>query len=171
VSDNPYQSPAEMPTVDMLGKAEQRRLGGFVVTVLILDSIPCLLRLFVYLCGLVFGRIRFHNGSTVANVCLVAGTIAFALSGNVLILLKKRAGVLLAAMGLVLSLIGGGLSFWRAFPMLPPQGTTEAMWRTIQVSVLFFWALWLIIYGIVVWKAAKRLKWFRADGGTKRQVV
>jgi hypothetical protein len=171
VSDNPYQSPTETPLADSSaeqpGQVEQQRLGGFIVTVLILDCIPCMLRLYVYLYGLLHGRIQFPNGSAIAIFCLVLGTIVFAFSGNLLILLKKRSGILLAVAGFVLSLLAGGFSFLRAFPMSPPQDTTVAMWHAIQVSVLLFWAFWLVIYGVVVWTAAKRLGWVRRNVGRK----
>jgi hypothetical protein len=169
VSDNPYQSPTEVATaglsVEKLGQVGQQRLGGLICTVLILDCIPCLGRFSGGIYHVVNTGLRLHDVNFIVNLCLLFGIAASGLSGNVLILLKKKAGVLLAVIGFALSVTAAGFALLRFSRSVSPQEPAISE-HTILVFIVAFWACWLIVYGIVVWMAAKKLGWIRRNVST-----
>jgi hypothetical protein len=168
-----------MPYTDMAGDpidAGRKRLGGLVCTVLILDCIPCLLRLYVCIFVVATSVVDFGNVSHVTVVFLLAGTAVSALSGNVLILVKNRwVGIPLAVTGLVLSAVTWGFWWHLRFERVSssPSGTPpRGMWlpdlNPIEALLISFWAGWLILYGIVLWNAAKKLRWLRGNVNSGR---
>ena len=88
-----------------------------------------------------------------------------------LILLKKPIGIPVAITGIALAIVGWGVAVWVAIRTSSP--VTDPAFLAVVAS---FWAGWLILYGIVVWMAAKKLRWPQTGnrpliGGKAKQYV
>ena len=163
MSDNPYQSPAETSTgnssAETLGQDGPQRLGGFICTVLVFDCVPCSLKLYGCLISL---RAWGHSTDAFAYAYpfLLAGIAIFGLSGNIFILLKKRIGIPFAVSGLALAIIVDAECAWTYLHM---SLSLQATMRAVLMVMTLLAACWSIVYGIVLWKAAKKLGWLRRN--------
>jgi hypothetical protein len=92
-----------------MSESETPRLGRLVWTVLILDCLPCLVRLFAGGEELIGRRVAEcftqHFG-------FIFGIAIFGLFGNILILCRKRIGIPLAVASIILDLVSGGMDLW-----------------------------------------------------------
>jgi hypothetical protein len=174
MSDNPYESPAEISSVDFsaenIADTASRRLGWFVCTVLTFDCLPCLFRLFV-LVFFIKTSIRHYNPplSEIAGLCLMVGIVAFSLSGNICLLLKKMVGIPLVITGLVLSTIYWNIAMWLGISEQPPSNFTAPQFLAFLAVIAISAAGWLILYGFVVWKTAKKLRWLQRKARLEEQ--
>ena len=154
MSDNPYQSPASMQLGNV---AESPKLGRLIWTVLILDSLPCLFRLSIVLRDAING-VSYHYPAVFfyQQYGFMAGIAGCGLSGNILILLKKRAGIPLAVAGIVLVIAFDGITLWER-----RKQSGSAFW--FMVAAILTRVGWLVFYGIVIRMAARRLARFRRE--------
>lgn len=164
MSDNPYQSPAEiLPVEPATGDAdiESRRLGRGISTVFLLDSLGCAIRVYIFVTAI---KIVIHhfNALILATTCLMVAITFFGFSGDILILMKKRVGIPLASIGLALGAINWGRGLWLFFqrPFHDPIEKTA-----IGVTIVLY-PCWLVLYGCVLRLAAKKLRPHRKDNGT-----
>jgi len=167
MSDNPYQSPASTQFADFSGDGadlRMRRLGWFVWTILILDSFSCVLRGSGVAYNIIVQVAVFHFFPIGAWCWLPWGSVLImavcALSGNILILSKRRAGVPLAVAGLLLAVIADGINsicgdIILVRLMLARHETPLQIDTT--VAALLIIVGWLILYGLAVRTAARRL--------------
>jgi len=88
--------------------------------------------------------------------------------GNILILLKMKVGIPLAITGIALSIIKCGWLVWIVIRIPSPSFMYEANSKVIS---LLFWVCWLILYGIVVRKAAKKLGCPRRNASPEERAV
>ena len=169
MSENPYQSPAEISLADFSAEnaadAGPIRWGGLIWMVLLLDSISCLIVLIECLHA-VFDVIFLNLPlNKFVPFCLMVGIAISCLNGNILILLKKRGGIPLAVTGIVLSIVNWGVCMW--MNIYNSSRIIEIEFELVVVSS--FWAGWLILYSFVVWKAAKKLGWLRRNSRSEEQ--
>jgi hypothetical protein len=160
MSDNPYEPPASIqtgnPRAREVADAESPGLGGLIWTVLILDSIPCLWNLLILIGDVVGGHARYllwnYPVEFFRHYGFWVGISGCGLSGNILILLKKRAGIPFAVAGIFLLIVAGGIALWE----LRNDHRNFSFLVTILVDVG-----WSVFYGIVVWMAARKLGFIR----------
>lgn len=123
MSDNPYNSPVYgapgQPTFDPFGKQPAAKtLGGFVLTILILDLIFCALRLGLAALGAVgFAMIEPDDPMRPTVVFEVGTGLAIALFGisaNIMILLQNRIGIYLAVVKILFTAANMLVGIWQA---------------------------------------------------------
>ena len=157
MSDNLYQSPRAVER----GNVQAPKLGRLVWTVLILDSLPCLFRVFIGIGDVLNGNARNlllnYPVSFLDLYGFMAGIAVFGLIGNILILLKKRAGIPFAFASILIVLASDGTALWQH-----RHQSRDGMFWFMVVGILIRVG-WLVFYGIVVWIAARRLA---RPGGT-----
>ncbi len=135
------------------------KFGPLIWTVLLLDTLPCLWRLF--LCGqdvfdgyanrlFVSAPAAFFN-----HYGFILGIALCGLCGNTLILLRRRAGVPLAVAGIVIDLISAGADLWSH------RHVNWFDWPASYAFMLGFELVragWLVFYGAVVRTAARKMR-------------
>jgi hypothetical protein len=132
--------------------AKSPRLGGLIWTVLVLDSVGCLYVLFVCLSEGLYGLVARHIDLVFVIVFFapIALPSVPALIGNTLILLRRRQGSLFAFTAILLVPACSAYVLWEL----------RSRFFTSPLEILWFPLLrvcWLILYGIVVRMAGKKL--------------
>lgn len=169
--ESPFQSPAGADLGDFSpgesAASRSPKLGILVWTVLILDSLGCSLHLYVGLQETIHtarNSLLSDASSFVMWAANVIGIGLFGLSGNILILLKRRVGIPLAMVSMFAEVVRNGYGIWshsdagRLFDY-------ELDDYHLFMAGLLTQVAWLLFYGIVVWIAARRLKrTFGRDG-------
>jgi hypothetical protein len=168
MNENPYESPmyAQVPGAvpGPTGAAFQPvGLGGFVLTVVILDIVFCCLRLLLVLVG-VAGYASLPQDFPLRPTAIYEfgtgfGIVVFGLLANTLILLKKRIGIPLAAVSVLFTVLSVFVGVWQAKLMAPNDlGTPEGpgfligacFGITVRVGLL-------VLYIAAVVQARKRI--------------
>jgi hypothetical protein len=133
------------------------RFGPLIWTVLLLDTVPCLLGLFFGGQELFHGISSFASSPAAffAHYGFIFGLALCGLCGNTLILLRKRAGVPLAVAGIVIDLVSVGAGLW---------SNRHVSWfgwpdsYAFQLGVELARTGWLVFYGAVVRMAARKMR-------------
>jgi hypothetical protein len=130
------------------------RLGALICSVLIIDSLPGLIRL-----GACVGDvIDAHAGHLLVNYpsrfvyswCLVLAIGIYGLIANGLILLRNRAGVPLAIFNIFLVVFCEIGALWE-------HRSDDQTRYMFMVAFDTARLCWLILYGFVIWSAARKL--------------
>jgi hypothetical protein len=136
MSDNPYESPAYVHVVPgMSGPADAAAgrvgLGPFVLTILILDLVFCCLRLGMGVLGIAGYALVAQENPLRRTILFEVGTAfgmaIFGFSADTLILIKKRIGIPLAGVKVLLTVASIFVGVWQGSLMMPgdlatPQG-------------------------------------------------
>jgi hypothetical protein len=156
--------PLAAPLADSNGKGRSMsdsspRFGRLIWTVLVFDSLPCLLRLF--LCGqdVVDGHASrlFVNAPATFfdHYGFVLGVAICGFCGNLLILLRRKSGIPLAVAGIVIDVLAGATALFEQ---------RHLHWLGWPDSYAFMLGAelmrcgWLILYGFVISMAAKSMR-------------
>jgi len=159
MSDNPYQSPASTKLAHFSAgepiDACAAGFGAFIWIVLILDGLFCASMMF-FLCLKVFSGHASSLGSfqdwrlLLLQYGFLVGACVCALTGDVLILAKRRVGIPLAFASIFLVIV-----FWGS-TLCQPGSMLLLFWRQIAIATLLR-AGWLTIYGIAVKMASREM--------------
>jgi hypothetical protein len=178
VSENPYESPFHMgPATGLPGAAElaprQVRLGPFVMTIVIMDLVLCSLRLLVGVFSTVGYMVIPESDplrvSVMSEIVSAFGIAAFGLPANILILMKNRFGILLAAGSILFTAYGLFVGVWQARLMMPanlsgPEGVGFLVGAVFSIGIRL--AL-LALYVVAVLRARRILASHSAVGPTQ----
>jgi hypothetical protein len=135
----------------VLREKRMPRFGPFVWTVLILDCLPCLLRLFAGGEELIGRHIADYF---TAHFGFIFGIAVFGLCGNILILCRKRIGIFLALASVILDLVSASCDLWsqRNLPWFDWPASYALM-----VGFEIARACWLMVYAIAVRIAVRKM--------------
>ncbi|TVS11940.1 MAG: hypothetical protein EA424_23140 [Planctomycetaceae bacterium] len=165
MSDNPYNSPLYgapgQPTLDPFGsRPAVKTLGGFVLTILILDLVFCAMRFGLAMLGAVgFAMIEPDDPMRPTVVFEVGTGLAIALFGisaNILILLKKPIGIYLAVVKIFFTVANMLVGIWQASLQFGPiaEGAVGAERTGILVGftigILFVLGFRLTLMGLYI---------------------
>ena len=167
MSDNPYQSPLVTPSFDptaqLAGYPAAPKLGGFIMTMVIMDLVFCTLRLLAAAMSMIGATMLPANNPLLQSVpfeiATSLGVAVCGLTGNTLILLKKKLGVAISV-GTVLFTVGSiGVGAWQAMLLCPAKlNTPEGVGHVIGVAfALIVRTILLVLYGIALRIAATKL--------------
>jgi hypothetical protein len=131
------------------------RLGVLIWSVLIIDSLPGLIRLGTCVGDVIDG----HAGHLLMNYpsrfvyswCLVLAIGIYGLIANLLILLRNRAGVPLAVFNVLLVVLCEIGALWEH------RHDADRAGYMFMVGFDTARLCWLALYGFVIWSAAKKL--------------
>lgn len=179
MADNPYEPPSDASLAGISSyrssNALTQELGCFICSVLILDCIPSLIKLVVCVVQIINGRAaNIHHHSTSLQLIFWTFLVVmpvFVLSGNILILLKNKFGIPIVFISAVLAIISYCRGFWILAHRRPPLSFSESTYFSILVTNGLLFAGWLILYGFVIWMAAKELGWIRTYDSLKEYSV
>ena len=158
MSENPYKSPActRVDDISAEGKAyvESRSLGRLVWTVLVFDSILCMLLIVCILVGVIEGSFCYYLIERPVHFLegfgLMIGIVVCSLGGNILILAKRNLGISFATAGIFFVIAFDAFGTWR-------QWNASGVNPLLLVVEMIIRGCWLVFYSEVLSIAARRL--------------